>query len=293
MEHLIKTNCPICGSDAQGEKRTIKDHMITQEEFNVVKCESCGFVYTNPRPNEDVIGSYYKSEEYVSHSSTKKGLVNRLYNLVRSYTLKKKTKLLGEITTGKELLDIGSGTGHFVDACKKAGFTIEGLEPDEDARRFCKTEFGIELKPLEVLNKIPVGSKDLITMWHVLEHVYHLQRDFEKISHILKDNGRLVIGVPNHESYDAEVYGNGWAAYDVPRHLYHFRKDDISKLANQHGMKLEKVVPMKFDSYYVSMLSEKYKKGSNLKAVLNGFKSNRRAKIQGYSSQIYILSKTK
>lgn len=269
----------------------VKDHMISQEEFNIVSCSNCGFHFTNPIPTIDRIGNYYKSEAYISHSSSKKGLINSIYNLVRNYTLKKKVRLLKSLPGNRDLLDIGAGTGHFLNQCRQKGFNVEGLEPDQDAVRFASEKLGIQLKPLSHLYELPKESKDLITMWHVLEHVYHLQNDFKQLVDILKPKGHLIIAVPNLESYDAELYGDYWAAYDVPRHLYHFRRKDIQQLADEFGLTLKDVRPMKFDSYYVSMLSEKYKKGFLLKAFWIGLLSNLKSKGRGYSSQIYILSK--
>lgn len=292
MEHRKIENCPICSKSDFKQEMVVKDHMITKEEFSLNRCDGCGFLFTNPIPIEENIGNYYKSQDYVSHSSSKKGIINRLYNLVRSYTLGQKTKLLGELSSGKEILDIGAGTGHFLDACKKKGYSVTGLEPDEQARAFAQEHFALNLQGLDHLENIVKESMDFVTMWHVLEHVYHLQRDAERIASVLKPNGKWIIAVPNHESYDAKLYGTFWAAYDVPRHLYHFRKKDIENLAGQLNMKVERVLPMKFDSYYVSMLSEKYKGGSFLNALLVGMKSNRLApKTGGYSSQIYVLSK--
>ncbi|MES2589856.1 MAG: class I SAM-dependent methyltransferase [Bacteroidota bacterium] len=291
MEHKNLDNCPICDSSSFEKFKDVTDNMITKEKFTIVKCSDCNFHFTNPIPSEDFIGKYYKGDAYVSHSSSKKGLINKIYNIVRSYTLNKKVALLKDLNVGNEVLDIGAGTGHFLNACKQKGFSVIGLEPDEDARKFAKDNFKVDLFPLEKLTSIEESSKDIITMWHVLEHVYHLKRDFEILTKILKPSGRIIIAVPNLESYDAQVYSELWAAYDVPRHLYHFRKKDIENLANHFGFKVEKVKPMKFDSFYVSMLSEKYKNGSIVKAFINGFKSNSKAKDFGYSSQIYILSK--
>lgn len=291
MEQLNKTNCPICDSHNFAPFMDVKDHMITKEDFKIVKCIACGFHFTNPIPSIANIGEYYKSEEYVSHSSSKKGIINSLYNLVRNHTLKKKVSLLQSLSSGKELLDIGSGTGHFLNQAKQTGFVVEGLEPDQDAVNFAKTNFKVDLFPLAHLYELEKESKDFITMWHVLEHVYNLKEDFQQIVNVLKIGGYLIIAVPNLESYDAKLYKEYWAAYDVPRHLYHFRKTDIQNLASQFGLKLEVVKPMKFDSYYVSMLSEKYKGGSIVKAFLNGWMSNLKSSKGGYSSQIYILRK--
>lgn len=292
MEQLNKTHCPICESESFSDFMKVKDHMITQEDFKIVSCNSCGFHFTNPIPSLDKIGEYYKSDAYVSHSSSKKGIINSLYNIVRNYTLKKKVSLLKSLSSGENLLDIGAGTGHFLNQAKQTGFVVEGLEPDQDAVNFASTNFNVDLFPLEYLYEIKNESKDFVTMWHVLEHVYDLKKDFQQIVDVLKKGAYLIIAVPNLESYDAQFYKEYWAAYDVPRHLYHFRKKDIENLAKQFDLKLEQVKPMKFDSYYVSMLSEKYKKGSIVRAFLNGWKSNSKAKLFGHSSQIYILRKT-
>jgi 2-polyprenyl-3-methyl-5-hydroxy-6-metoxy-1,4-benzoquinol methylase len=247
-------------------------------------------LFTNPRPSPDRIGEYYKSEDYVSHSSTKKGLVNKVYNWVRSYTLKKKISLLKELTPGKKLLDIGAGTGHFLAKAKESGFTVLGLEPDEDARKVALSENGIELKDLSLLHSLD-ETFDVVSMWHVLEHVYDLQVDLEKIVSLVNQDGVLIIAVPNYTSFDAQYYKEFWAAYDVPRHLYHFSPKSIIPLVESKGLKFEKMLPMKFDSYYVSMLSEKYKGGSILKAMRIGFLSNQKAKEGLSSSQIYIFRK--
>lgn len=269
----------------------LKDHMITQEDFKIVKCNNCGFHYTNPVPVEENIGSYYKGEQYISHSSTSKGLVNKMYSVVRNITLKQKLKLVKSLSKGTEILDIGAGTGHFLNICKSNGFSVQGLEPDADARAFAKKEMNLDLEDISTLTSISSGSKDIITMWHVLEHVYHLKRDLEEIVRVLKKDGTFVVAVPNMDSADAEKYGAFWAAYDVPRHLYHFQKATIEKLMNEFGLKLEKVIPMKFDAYYVAMLSEKYKQGNLLSGFISGFLSNAKGGQKGYSSQIYIFRK--
>ena len=292
MEHIKQHDaCPVCESTHLDTHLQVKDRMITHESFTIQKCNSCGFHFTNPIPAENSIGSYYKSEEYVSHSSTNKGLVNKLYNLVRNTTLDHKVSLIRSYAKGNSVLDIGSGTGHFLNACVKGGLIAQGLEPDNDARIFAKDNFGIDLEPLKVLETIESNSKDVNTMWHVLEHVYHLKRDVTEIVRVLKDNGTLFIAVPNMDSYDAKVYKEYWAAYDVPRHLYHFQENTIKLLFSQFGLECVKIVPMKFDAYYVSMLSEKYKGGNIVKAFLNGLLSNLKSESHGYSSQIYVFKK--
>ena len=292
MEHIKQYDaCPVCESTQFGTHLQVKDWMITHESFTIQKCNSCGFHFTNPIPNEETIGSYYKSEEYVSHSSTNKGLVNKLYNLVRNLTLDHKVSLIRSYSKGNSVLDIGSGTGHFLNACVKEGLFVQGLEPDVDARNFAKEHFDLNLQELDTLKAIETNSKDVITMWHVLEHVYHLKRDVAEMVRVMKDNGTLFIAVPNMDSYDAKVYKEYWAAYDVPRHLYHFQENTIKQLFSQFGLECVKIVPMKFDAYYVSMLSEKYKGGNIVKAFLNGLLSNLKSEKHGYSSQIYVFQK--
>ena len=292
MEHIKKYDaCPVCEATQLELHLDVKDWMITKEVFTIQKCTSCGFHFTNPIPSEDAIGAYYKSEDYVSHSSTNKGLVNKLYNLVRTITLSKKVSLIRAYAKGNSILDIGSGTGHFLNACKQNGLDVQGLEPDNDARAFAKDNFDVDLEPLDNLLAIESDSKDVITMWHVLEHVYHLKRDIGQITRVLKQDGALFIAVPNMNSYDAKVYKEYWAAYDVPRHLYHFQEDTIKQLFSQFDMECIDVLPMKFDSYYVSMLSEKYKGGSILRAFFNGWLSNVKSVSNGYSSQIYVFKK--
>ena len=292
MEHSKKHEvCPVCESAQLDTHMQVKDWMITQELFTIQKCISCGFHFTNPIPSEETIGSYYKSEEYVSHSSTNKGLVNKLYNTVRTITLNRKVSLIRKYAKGKSVLDIGAGTGHFLNACNLAGLHVQGLEPDQDARNFAQANFGLQLESLDVLSTMDSNSKDIVTMWHVLEHVYHLKRDISEIVRVLKDNGTLFIAVPNMNSYDAKKYKEYWAAYDVPRHLYHFQENTIKNLFSQFDMECITVLPMKFDSYYVSMLSEKYKGGNILKAFFTGWISNFNSNTNGYSSQIYVFQK--
>jgi SAM-dependent methyltransferase len=218
-------------------------------------------------------------------------LVNSVYNKVRNYTLNQKVKLVQRLIPGKALLDVGAGTGHFLKRAQDSGFSVVGLEPDEDARRVAREQNTVELQSLDTLYDLPVASCDCVTMWHVLEHVYNLQADTKQIASLIKSGGVWIIAVPNHTSFDAQHYGSFWAAYDVPRHLYHFSPASIVPLIEQLGFVFEEQLPMKFDAYYVSMLSEKYKGGSILNALRIGWKSNRRSKNGKCSSQIYIFRK--
>jgi SAM-dependent methyltransferase len=291
VEHNSTHTCPACNAASTTDFLEVKDHFLSKETFQLLKCDQCQLVFTTPRPALDKIGDYYKSEDYVSHSSTKKGVVNSVYSKVRNYTLNQKVKLVSRLVRGKSLLDVGAGTGHFLKRAQDNGFSVLGLEPDKDARKVAREQNGVELKALEGLYELQPDAYDCVTMWHVLEHVYNLQEDAAQIASLIKSGGVWIIAVPNHTSFDARHYESFWAAYDVPRHLYHFSPASVVPFVEQFGFSLEEMLPMKFDAYYVSMLSEKYKGGSLLNALRIGWLSNLRSKNGKCSSQIYIFRK--
>lgn len=292
MERLEK--CPVCGSENRDVFLELKDWFLSQQEFTIEKCRDCGFLFTNPRPFAEKLGEYYKSEEYISHSNTDKGIISRLYKIVRSFTLKQKYKVVSRHKNKGRILDIGSGTGELLNHFKLNGWQVQGIEPDIDARNFAINEYELPVEDEEHLGTLQNDSFDVVTMWHVLEHVPNLNERIQTIYRLLKDDGVLVVAVPNPASYDAVKYGKYWAAYDVPRHLYHFRKEDVEMLFEKHGFEVKNILPMRFDSFYVSMLSEKYQSGkSNLPgAFFTGLKSNNKAvKNMNYSSLIYVIRK--
>jgi len=296
-ELIAYTQCPACGSASIYSALTVKDHTVTQEIFEIWHCADCTIRFTQHVPNAATIGPYYQSANYVSHSDTDKGLVNRLYHLVRNYTLTAKRKLIQSVTgkrTGS-LLDVGAGTGAFANAMKLAGWAVTGLEPDGTARLNANKRYGLHLEPADQLFQLEAAQFDAVTMWHVLEHVHDLHGYLTQFQKILKPGGRLIIAVPNYTSYDAKVYKEYWAAYDVPRHLYHFSPKSMEQLGKAKGFVLEDTKPMWFDSFYVAMLSEQYKNGSGnlIGAVWNGLLSNfktMRNKKRG-SSVIYLFKK--
>jgi SAM-dependent methyltransferase len=290
-------SCPICLRSEFEHYMDCRDFTVSRETFTMVRCKHCKFLFTNPKPERDKIGGYYKSENYVSHSNTNIGLVNKIYKAVRKYTHKKKLKLVNSLSNGRHILDIGCGTGEFLNVCKRAGWYTQGIEPDEEARSFGIKQYDINVQQESAVSSFPPLSFDVITMWHVLEHVYDLRERVIELKRIISSNGTIVIAVPNCSSKDAIYYQSAWAAYDLPRHLYHFKPNDIEKLFGELGMEVVQTLPMKLDSFYVSMLSEKYLTGHSnfIRAILRGFSSNLSARANGrtYSSQIYLIKKAK
>jgi 2-polyprenyl-3-methyl-5-hydroxy-6-metoxy-1,4-benzoquinol methylase len=287
------SHCPVCDSNNFAPFLTCKDYTVSKREFNIVSCVTCNFMFTNPRPEDEKLGDYYKSEEYISHSNTSKGIVSKLYHLIRNYTLKKKIDLVSQYVSRGTILDYGCGTGMFLNTCKQKGWETFGMEPDSGARKIA-SEMDLKTFQNKQSLKEGLGNKkpDAITLWHVLEHVTDLKKTLTFFKENLKPNGVLIIAVPNYTCYDAKHYKQFWAAYDVPRHLYHFEINTIEKLLSPYGFKLAETKPMKFDSFYVSMLSEKYKTGSvkYLNAFLIGLLSNLKAKqAREYSSVIYVF----
>ena len=289
---LTISECPICGSTSLEDEMSVKDHSVSKETFTIIKCSSCGLRITSPRPLDSDLGRYYESEDYVSHSDTNKGIINYLYQQVKSITLRKKETLMSSFNNSKTLLDIGCGTGDFLLYCKDKGWKVSGLEPDIKAREKAQSKGLENVQDINQLFSISNQKYGMITMWHVLEHVADLNKYMKTLHSLLEENGRLIIAVPNPDSADAKNYKEDWAALDVPRHLFHFSKKNIHDLAVKHNFTVDNIKPMVFDSYYVSMLSEKYKKGSFLNAMINGLVSNLKgSSSKNHSSLIYILSK--
>ncbi|MGN6542142.1 MAG: class I SAM-dependent methyltransferase [Ginsengibacter sp.] len=294
---IVYKSCPNCGDTQIFKVLSVKDHTVSDEEFEIWECTNCTIRFTQNVPDQENIGKYYQSENYISHSDTSKGFINNLYHKVRKRTLLEKKKLIKK-ATGKQtgnILDVGAGTGAFLNTMKNAGWRCTGIEPDQTAREKALQLYRIHLQESEHIYSLPSESFDAITLWHVLEHVHELHNYVEKLKDSLSSNGKLFIAVPNYTSGDEKIYDEFWAAYDVPRHLYHFSPKAMETLLNTHGLKVEKIKPMWYDSVYVSMLSEKYKTGDShpVRAFINGMISNVEAVSDKTicSSLIYIASR--
>ena len=269
---------------------TVKDYSVSQETFDLYHDETLDMLITHPQPSLDTLGKYYESADYISHTDSKRSVFEKAYHIVKNIALKNKLNLINSLQPNKGLiLDIGAGTGDFLFVAKNCGWKAIGAEPSEKAKAIAKSK-GVSF--VEKTSELENHTFDVISMWHVLEHVPNLEEQIKELKRLLKPNGTLIVAVPNFKSFDAKHYGNFWAAYDVPIHFWHFSKTAIQKLFEKENMTLEKVLPMKFDSFYVSLLSEKYKTGKMnfIKAFFIGLQSNWKAKRNlEYSSHIYII----
>jgi 2-polyprenyl-3-methyl-5-hydroxy-6-metoxy-1,4-benzoquinol methylase len=288
------TECPICDNKEFKPYLTCNDYLVSNEKFVIQECSGCGFRLTNPRPDDKSIGNYYKSENYISHNDRSGGLINSIYRIVRNYTLGSKIRLITKLNRGEgKLLDVGCGTGSFLESCKSNGWQITGVETDATVRTLAQEKLRVQIHLN--LNEVPNDEPfDIITLWHVLEHIPNLNDAVERLSMLLAPNGTLLIAVPNSNSYDANYFRECWAAYDVPRHLYHFTPPTIEKLFRKHELQLIETKPMVFDAFYIAMLSTRYQSGRTnyLKSLQAGMLSNTKARKTGNSSSlIYIVKK--
>ena len=289
--------CPLCLSENIFSLFRCTDHFISREEFDLYKCHSCSFVFTQDYPEENAIGLYYESDDYISHSNTSKGFSNKIYRVARNAMLRKKRGIINYVTglNNGSLLDIGSGTGHFANIMKVAGWNVKGIEINEKAREFSILNFGLEVNDPGKIDSLEANSFECITLWHVLEHFHHPFKYAADIFRLLKPGGVCVIALPNCNSYDASHYKEYWAAYDVPRHLWHFNPSTFTLFAEKAGFRLTEIRTLPLDVFYISSLSEKYKKAS-----MSFIKGMIRAKFYAFltlfnkkrsSSVIYILRK--
>jgi len=275
-----------------------KDFSVSNEEFELLYNSSFDMLETFPQPEENKLGSYYESENYISHTDARKTLLDQLYQLVKKFTITRKVRRLKSFElAGNSLLDIGCGTGDFLEAAKKKGWNVAGVEPNMKARQLAIGKLKSDKERIfTAITELDNNSYDVISLWHVLEHVPNLEDYVYQLKKLLKPNGVLIIAVPNFKSFDAIYYKEYWAAYDVPRHLWHFSRKSIKHLFEKGDLKLLKTAPMIFDAFYVSMLSEKYKTGKTnyFKAFYIGLLSNFKAwSTKEHSSHIYILKRVK
>lgn len=291
--------CPLCSSERISLKFRCVDHFISKEVFSLNKCSTCDFVFTQDYPEENEIGRYYESNDYISHSDTTKGFSNKIYHLARNLMLHRKREIVKEYTGlyNGNLLDIGSGTGHFANTMKKSGWTVKGIEINEKARAFSRSNFGLEIIGPDKISLLEPESFDCVTLWHVLEHFHNPFKYMSDIFGLLKPGGLCLVALPNSYSYDALHYEEYWAAYDVPRHLWHFKPSTFKLFSEKTGFRLEKLMILPLDVFYISIMSEKYK-GSKLAFLMGILKAFPFAALSAFnkkksSSVIYLLRKNR
>lgn len=284
--------CKICdGSDFKLFLKT-QDYFYTREEFSLSKCNNCGFVFTNPIPEN--LGRYYDTEEYLSHDTANVNIISKIYGFIRNLNISRKYNIVSSYVPRGTILDIGCGTGELLAFFKKKGWKTKGVEPNQKARHTAISNNNVDVIGEDEINQIDPESQDVVSMWHVLEHIEELNTRIEQVKGLTSKNGLMIFALPNLNSPDSKKYGKHWAGLDVPRHLYHFTEDSFSRLMDKHNLRLIKSIPMKFDAYYVSMLSEKYLKNSFgiIRAIFSGFSSNTKAKKNNnYSSMIFVVKK--
>lgn len=293
-EFFKREFCPLCGSKAFYRYLNTTDFFLSGKEFGLEKCNDCGLVFTNPIIEEAYIGNYYDSDQYFSHPNQKRSPLKLLYDLIKKHNIKSKFKQINRYKQSGTLLDIGCGSGDFIKYGKDNGWEVSGIEPNEKARDFAAGLTGEKILKPEQADELPLAHFDVITMWHVLEHVEDLDKQLNLINRLASRFAVLFIALPNYRAYDAIKYGKYWAAWDVPRHLYHFDKNTIQQLFLKYNFELKVTYPMIWDAFYVSLLSEKYMKRSfpMIRAVVTGMKSNQRAKNENnYSSLVYCFER--
>ena len=290
----MNDKCPWCGSENAQLHLELKDLFLTQEQFKILECKDCGLLYTTPRPNKEEIGSYYKSDEYYSHQENMEGFIPKVYEKVKTINLKNKYHIAAEETTKGKILDIGCGVGDFLHTMEQQGWDCTGVEPSEDAKAIARKRIKAQLLSSEEQENLSEGSFDVITMWHVLEHVDALRWQIQQLYRLCKPGGRIIIALPNYKSYDGQYYKAEWAAYDVPRHLNHFDQKTLINLFEENEMKHVKTKKLYWDAFYISYMSEKYRHNSLplVRGVFRGIISNLKARRTGeWSSLVYVFER--
>ena len=296
----VLESCPLCGGGGVSDHHRSLDNLVSKQLFGVSLCHACGFLFTNPRPDAQAMGKYYCSDDYISHTDGGSSLFDKLYRRIRKFMIVKKYSVVEKHKTvngAATLLDYGCGTGEFLKYCQYKGYNVMGYEPGNNASVMARNKSLQVLVDEPLLEQLEENQFQVITLWHVFEHIVDFQQKIDLFSRKLCDNGILIIAVPEHKSYDAKFYKEHWAAWDVPRHVNHFEEKTLTRAVFNSGFVLVKKYPLIFDSYYIALLSERKKNKivRFLLACMVGFWSNIHGLLgkSPFSSQIYVFKKMK
>lgn len=297
MNKVFVEVCPACLTTVLLPHLHVTDFRASKESFELYRCQNCGLVITQNHPAEIEITRYYETEDYISHSENGTSVMDRVYYFIRNWMARRKRKLIQRYAKGHSLIDIGAGTGFFIAHMQSHEWDVKGIEPNAQARQVAFQSHRILLSEPAALFETPSQSADVITMWHVLEHVHALDKYLDRIRKILRDNGVLFIALPNYKSLDANFYGPDWGAWDVPRHLWHFSPNSVKVMLARAGFEFVHQYAMPFDAFYVALLSEKYRGGGFVRLIRGmtiGLFSYLRALFNSEkaSSVIYIFKKS-
>ena len=270
----------------------IKDYFYSQEVFEVLPSKHEGILETFPKLSEEKLSEYYYHEKYISHQTQSKSLFDKAYQFAKRFMTKRKQKMVLKFHSSGRILDIGTGTGDFLKSFDPKRWEKYAIEPNEDLHQRLK-ENNISL--LDGVDKIKNHKFDVITLWHALEHIPNLEETLQSIRESLTPNGILVIAVPNYKSFDAKFYKSFWAAWDVPRHVWHFSKQGLISLCQTFDLKFYNTISLPLDAFYISIVSEKYRKSNN---IVRGFMVGLYSNVSGmfkneYSSFVYVFKNTK
>jgi 2-polyprenyl-3-methyl-5-hydroxy-6-metoxy-1,4-benzoquinol methylase len=306
LQHILEENkfnistCPVCGSPEFefSHYLNVPDWLVSKENFELKKCGNCSFIFTANAPLLENAGPYYESEEYVEHTDTNKGLIYGVYHQARKLMLKFKLSNIRSYSKSTKLLDIGSGSGYFINYMKQNGYNVSGVEISDKAVALCKDKFDISVNsPTEFLAEKLPKDFDIITMWHVFEHVYSFNEYFDILHKSLKENGHVFVALPNPNCFEAKHYKNYWNGFDTPRHLWHFTPKTFKQFAEGHGFEMISMKRLPLDPFFNAMVSSSYKSGLKflpytftigLISFINGLINRDKA-----SSLIYILKKSR
>ena len=297
MNYQDFTPCPLCGASGQMPYADCIDFTVSKESFILLRCPQCGVVFTSNPPKESETIRYDTLDLKLKLGDSPRGLTDKLYYYVRHRMLRKKASIVESQSyrTGGTLLNYGAKTGYFSHYMERRGWKVTSIEKYHEERQFSLETFHHRMYDVSEMDRLTPETFDVITLWHVFEHCYNPNGLLNRFYRLLRPGGILLIACPNICSTDAMHYGANWAAYNVPRHLWHFNPTSLSNLLNKHGFTLMHRQKLSYDCFYISVLSEKNK--NSKMPFLRGMWFGMRcwfislARLDKSSSLVYVFRK--